>query len=109
MMDRRAALRSFAALGFAGMYRQDVPSLLIRGGRVVTAEGQKDADVRIHREKIAEVGPGLTPSSNEEVLDAKGLLVLPGGIDPHAHLSPPWADDFESGSKAAIGRADTAT
>jgi dihydropyrimidinase len=102
MMDRRAALRSLAALGFARMYRQDVPSLLIRGGRVVGADGQKEADVRIHGETIAEVGSGLTPSSDEEVLDAKGLLVLPGGIDPHAHLSPPWADDFESGSKAAI-------
>jgi dihydropyrimidinase len=28
--------------------------------------------------------------------------VLPGGIDPHAHLAAPWADDFESGSKAAL-------
>ncbi|HEY7818080.1 MAG TPA: amidohydrolase family protein, partial [Vicinamibacteria bacterium] len=102
MMDRRVALRSLAAFGFAGMYRQDVSSLLIRGGRIVTAEGQQDADVRVRGEKIAEVGAGLTPSPNDEVLEARGLLVLPGGIDPHAHLSPPWADDFESGSRAAI-------
>ncbi|HEY7700006.1 MAG TPA: hypothetical protein VIE88_16395, partial [Vicinamibacteria bacterium] len=101
MMHRRRALYSVAALGFAAAYRRQAPSLLVRGGRVVTVEGQADADVRIRDGKVLEVGPGL-PLADDVILEAKGLLVLPGGIDPHTHLSPPWADDFESGSRAAI-------
>ncbi len=100
-MDRRRALYSVAALGFAAAYRRQGPSLLVRGGRVVTTEGQRDADVRVQYGKVVEVGPGLE-LAGEVVIEAKGLLVLPGGIDPHTHLSPPWADDFESGSKAAL-------
>ncbi|MGH9319425.1 MAG: dihydroorotase [Vicinamibacteria bacterium] len=100
-MNRRRALHSLAALGLTGIHRQETSSLLIRGGRVVTADGQRDADVRVRGGKIVEVAPALA-SSDETVMEAEGLLVLPGGIDPHAHLSPPWADDFESGSKAAL-------
>lgn len=90
-----------AALGLGAGFRRQGRSLLVRGGRVVTAEGQRDADVRVEDEKIVEVGPGLEPG-DAVVIDAQGLLVLPGGIDPHTHLSPPWADDFESGSRAAL-------
>ena len=66
-----------------------------------TSEGQSDADVRIQDGKVVEVRPGLAPA-DEVVVEAKGLLILPGGIDPHTHLSPPWADDFESGTGAAL-------
>lgn len=90
-----------AALGLAAASRRQLPGLLARGGRVVTAEGQRDADVRVRDGKVVEVGPGLEVA-DETVIEAKGLLVLPGGIDPHTHLSPPWADDFESGSRAAL-------
>jgi dihydropyrimidinase len=100
-MDRRRALYSVAALGFAAGYRRQGRSLLVRGGRVVTTEGQRDADVRVRDGKVVEVGSGLE-RADDVVIEAKGLLVLPGGIDPHTHLSPPWADDFESGSKAAL-------
>lgn len=68
---------------------------------MVNADSQQDADVRVRGGKIVEVAPGLE-RRGETVVDAEGLLVLPGGMDPHAHLSPPWADDFESGSKAAL-------
>jgi dihydropyrimidinase len=101
MMNRRRALHTVAALGFAAAYKRQAPSLLVRGGRLVTVEGQRDADVRIREGKVVEVGPKLTPA-DDVVLEARGLLVLPGGVDPHTHLSPPWADDFESGSKAAV-------
>ncbi len=100
-MDRRRALFSVAAYGFAAAYRRQSNSLLVRGGRVVTIEGQRDADVRVRDGKLVEVGPGLE-LADEVVIEAKGLLVLPGAIDPHTHLSPPWADDFESGSQAAL-------
>jgi dihydropyrimidinase len=90
-----------AAWGFASGFRQESRALLVRGGRVVNAEGQRDADVRVQDEKIVEVGPDLD-ARGDLVVDARGLMVLPGGIDPHTHLSPPWADDLESGSRAAL-------
>ncbi len=78
------------------------PELLIRRGRVVNADGERDADVRIVGETIAEVGPNLRPSANTRVIEAAGRFVLPGGIDPHTHLHPSFADDLTSGSMAAL-------
>lgn len=106
-MNRRQALGAFAALGLTHLAgnRQKTPSssgsLLVRGGRVVTAETTREVDVRVRDGKIARIGEKLPPS-DEVVVSAEGKLVLPGGIDPHTHLAPPWADDFESGSKAAL-------
>ena len=68
---------------------------------MVTTEGQRDTDVRVRDGTVVELGPGLEPA-DDVVVEARGLLVLPGGIDPHTHLSPPWADDFESGTRAAL-------
>ena len=76
--------------------------LLIRGGRVVNTDSERDADVRIVGETIAEVGASLRASANTRVINAAGLLVLPGGIDPHTHLHPSFADDMTSGSMAAL-------
>jgi dihydropyrimidinase len=81
--------------------------LLIRGGTVVTAAGKQRADIRIRGEKILEVGLLEAAASDDRVIDAAGLLIFPGGIDPHVHLSPateafPFIDDFESGSRAAL-------
>ena len=83
--------------------------LLVRGGTVVTSEGQSEVDVRVRDGVVTEIGPGLPPNG-ERVVDAGGLLVLPGGIDPHAHLTqgadtPPqylFADHLTSGSEAAL-------
>ena len=79
--------------------------MLIRGGRVVTSGGEKDADVLVSDGKIAEVRPGIV--AGKEVIDATGLLVLPGVVDPHTHLlldtgTARTADDFESGSLSAV-------
>ncbi|TET27930.1 MAG: dihydropyrimidinase [Candidatus Heimdallarchaeota archaeon] len=84
---------------------------IIRNGLLVTDTKQYKADIRIAGEKIFEIGTNLLKSGDiDREIDAKGLLVLPGGIDPHVHLSLPdyipkefrWSDDFESGSKAAL-------
>jgi dihydropyrimidinase len=85
--------------------------MLIRGGRVVTAGGERDADVLVRDGKIAEVRPGL--DAGKDVIDATGMLVMPGVVDPHTHLlldtgTARTADDFESGSlSAAAGGVTT--
>jgi len=85
--------------------------LLIKNGLIATVTDQYKADIRITGEKITEIGLNLTKTENDSrEIDAAGLSILPGGIDPHVHLSLPdyvpelyrWADDFESGSKAAL-------
>ncbi len=61
-------------------------SLLIQGGLIVTSERQYLADVRSRAGKIEQIGPNLAPlsSGEEQVVDARGMLVLPGGIrSPH--------------------------
>jgi dihydropyrimidinase len=76
--------------------------LLIRNGRLVGPEGIKKADVRIIGEYVSEIAPSIHPSNDVKIIDASGKLILPGGIDPHTHLSPPWVDDLTSGSAAAL-------
>ncbi len=80
-------------------------SILIKGGRVVTAADDYVADVFIEGEKVHTIGKDLSVRA-DEVIDATGKLVIPGGIDPHTHLDMPFggtnsADDFESGTIAA--------
>ncbi|WPE21053.1 dihydropyrimidinase [Shinella zoogloeoides] len=79
-------------------------STVIKGGTIVTADLTYKADVKIEGGKIVEIGPDL---SGDEVLDAAGCYVMPGGIDPHVHLEMPFmgtysADDFESGTRAGL-------
>ncbi len=85
-------------------------SWLIWGGTVVNDSGARRADVRVEGDRITRVRLNLRPGASEQVIDAGGLWLLPGGIDPHAHLSCPrsdpseeiWVDDFESGTRAAL-------
>jgi dihydropyrimidinase len=88
--------------------------VLIRGGTVVDASGERSADVRTSGDgQIAEVATGLAPLPGERVHDASGKLVIPGGIDAHTHLHMPVgtirvSDDFVSGTRAAaIGGTTT--
>lgn len=62
-------------------------SLVIQGGTVVTAEGSRRADVAIDNGVITAVEPDLSGSAAgaDEVMDATGLLVLPGVVDVHTH------------------------
>ena len=87
--------------------------LLIKNGTVVTAEKTFAADVLIERETIQEVRPGISADPGHTVVDAAGMLLLPGGIDAHTHLDMPFggttsSDDFETGTRAAaIGGTTT--
>jgi dihydropyrimidinase len=79
---------------------------LIKNGSVVTAEKTFVADVLIEGSTIKEVRAGID-AAGHTVVDAKGLLVLPGGIDVHTHMDMPFggtvsADDFETGTRAAV-------
>jgi dihydropyrimidinase len=80
-------------------------SILIKGGRVVTAADDYFADVFVEGEKVSLIGQNLEVNA-DQVIDAKGKLVVPGGIDPHTHLDMPFGgtnsnDDFETGTLAA--------
>jgi dihydropyrimidinase len=82
-------------------------SLLIRGGTVVNHDHSRRADVLIDGETIVAIGTSLDAPTGAEILDAGGAYIIPGGIDPHTHLEMPFmgtvtADDFESGTKAAL-------
>ena len=59
--------------------------LLVRGGTVVRADGSQMADVAVLDGRIAAVEPGIPASAAARVVDAAGLLVLPGVIDVHTH------------------------
>jgi len=80
-------------------------SVLIRGGRVVTATDAIVADVYVEDETITLIGRSLDIGA-DRVIDATGKLVLPGCVDPHTHLDMPFGgtvtiDDFESGQVSA--------
>ncbi|KEQ06451.1 dihydropyrimidinase [Pseudorhizobium pelagicum] len=82
---------------------------VIKHGTIVTADLTYKADVKIDGGRIVEIGPDL---SGDTVLDATGCYVMPGGIDPHVHLEMPFmgtysADDFESGTRAALAGGTT--
>eukprot|EP00850_Spirogloea_muscicola_P012179 SM000078S22038 [mRNA] locus=s78:161994:165564:+ [translate_table: standard] len=86
--------------------------LLIRGGTVVNAHGQLEADVYVEDGVISAVGPGLQVPEGTRIIDAAGKFVMPGGIDPHTHLDMPFmgtstCDDFYSGQAAALAGGTT--
>ena len=80
-------------------------SVLIRGGRIVTATDDYVGDVYVEGEQVSLIGRSLEVDA-DVVIDASGKLVLPGAIDPHTHLDMPFGgtvtvDDFTSGQTAA--------
>jgi dihydropyrimidinase len=84
---------------------------IIRGGTVATAADTFSCDVGIRDGRIAALGADLGAAA--EIVDATGMLVLPGGIDSHVHFAQPsgpgitMADDFESGTRAAAFGGNT--
>ena len=79
---------------------------LIKNGRIITAADNYVADIFIDGETIKAIGSGLTMQA-DKTLDATGLLVFPGGIDPHVHLEMPFmgtfsSDSYETGTRAAL-------
>jgi len=102
-----------AACHDAGVTEQRF-DLVVRNGTIVTPGHREQADVGITGGRIAQLGGTMTGAGE---IDASGLLVIPGGIDAHVHLmcaqvtaqvaaaepgKPTWADDFWTGSLAAI-------
>src|SRR5687768_16383734 len=80
-------------------------SILIKNGRIITAADDYGADIFIDGETISAIGRNL-PMQADQTIDAKGKLVIPGGIDPHVHMELPFggtvsSDDFKSGTIAA--------
>ncbi|KQZ01729.1 dihydropyrimidinase [Pseudolabrys sp. Root1462] len=84
---------------------------IIRGGTVATASDTFACDVGITAGRITALGTDLGQAA--EIVDAKGLLVLPGGIDSHVHISQPsgpgivMADDFASATRSAAFGGNT--
>ena len=82
--------------------------MLIKNGQIITAAEQFSADLRIGEDgRIAKIAPGLSAEPGEEVLDAAGMLIVPGGIDAHTHFDMPCGaiktcDDFKTGTRAAV-------
>ena len=81
-------------------------SVLIQNGTIVNADSIVNADLLIDGATIKEIRAGIPANSAQTVVDATGLLLLPGGIDAHTHLDMPFggsksADDFETGTRAA--------
>ncbi len=81
---------------------------IVRGGTLVSATGITAGDLLIVGEKIAaQAAPGiLDAAAVDEVIDAQGMLVLPGLIDPHVHFNSPFmgtvtVHDYENGTQAA--------
>jgi len=80
-------------------------SVLIKNGRIITAVDDYMGDVFIENETITHIGKSLDMEA-DEILDASGKYLFPGGLDPHTHLDMPFggtvsADDFETGTRAA--------
>ncbi|TIP95173.1 MAG: dihydropyrimidinase [Mesorhizobium sp.] len=82
---------------------------VIRNGTIVTADRTWKADLLMQHGKIVAIGSNL---HGDHEFDATGCFVMPGGIDPHTHLEMPFmgtysADDFESGTRAALAGGTT--
>jgi dihydropyrimidinase len=80
-------------------------AVLIKDGRIVTSQKNFIADLLIENEKIKLIQQNIVEET-DEIINAEGKYVIPGGIDVHTHLDMPYgeissSDDFETGTKAA--------
>jgi len=80
--------------------------VLIKNGLVVTAEAEKKADLLMADGIITVIGPNLSVPDGAEVIDAQGMLILPGGVDVHTHLDltigpARVSDGWAAGTRAA--------
>ena len=118
LSNRALPNRSWTVAGFAlalaGIAMAQPTEILIRNGTIVNSTGRTQGDLRIRNGTIAEIGPNLTPGAGAQVIDATGKLVLPGGIDPHVHLTPirtattmKGADDYTTASLSAFAGGKT--
>lgn len=69
--------------------------LIIRGGTVVTPQEVGEMDIGVQDEKIVSVAwPGTLTSEAARVIEARGKIVIPGGIEPHAHIAIPVPEQW---------------
>src|SRR5260370_12579311 len=92
--------------------RSQFMRLLIRNGTVVTSTRTTKADILIEADRIKDISAAIPIEHGDRVIDATGMLLLPGGIDVHTHLDMPFggttsSDDFETATKPAPFRATT--
>ena len=80
--------------------------LLVRGGTIVTAGGSRRADLAADGGRITAIEPSLDglAASAERVIDATGMLLLPGVVDAHTHTRV--ASDREPDRSAGLGRGE---
>jgi dihydropyrimidinase len=86
--------------------QKKIMSILIKNGNIITATDNYVADIFIEGETISAIGKNLNVVA-DEIIDATGKLVMPGGIDPHVHLDMPFmgtysSDNYETGTRAAL-------
>ena len=86
--------------------------LLIKNGHIITHDQSYHADLLCDSGVISCIDADISSEGVDQVIDAQGLLVMPGGIDPHTHMQLPFMgtvakDDFESGTKAALAGGTT--
>jgi allantoinase len=82
---------------------------IIRGGNVVMPDGAAELDIAVSQGRIAQLAPSISGSAGEEI-DAGGLTVFPGLIDPHVHFNEPGRADWEglsTGSSALAAGGGT--
>jgi dihydropyrimidinase len=110
-MKKRIAI---PVLLWAGLAMAQQPEILIRNATIMTSTGRLQGDLRIRGSAIAELGANLAPGPGARVIDGTGKLVLPGGIDPHVHLTPvrmpntmKGADDYTTASLSALAGGKT--
>jgi dihydroorotase (multifunctional complex type) len=84
-----------------------VTEITVKGGMLVSPDGERRADLAIDNGRVVAVGR-LEPRG--QVVDATGLVVLPGMVDTHVHLMDPGQterEDFPTGTRAAAARGVT--
>lgn len=85
-------------------------SKLIKNGHIINANSEFDGDIYIEGEKIVAVGKNLDYKA-DEIVEAKGMYVFPGGVDMHTHYALPYGKTisrgFETSQAAPVGGTTT--
>ncbi len=82
--------------------------LIVKNGKIVNCDGEREADIFVKNQKIETIAPNIQIENQKiQTIDARGKYIFPGGIDPHVHHqlptpAGPTSDDFYSGSRAAL-------
>ena len=69
-----------------------MPDLVVKGGRIIDATGDRSGDVVVSGGRVVAVGPDL---SADVVVDAGGCVVAPGLVDLHTHLRQPGREEAD--------------